>query len=84
MLYAAFRNPKTKPHPGSPPRTNSMTDDLATESSHVSSTISVLVIDDDPALVRMLKFVLTDHGFSVQTAAGGREATELFGREPLC
>ena len=55
-----------------------MTDALA---GSCSSPISVLLIDDEPAVVRMLKFVLTDHGFSVQTAAGGKQAVDLYSRD---
>ena len=58
-----------------------MTDDPAAEPGHVSPAVSVLVIDDEAALVRMLKFVLKDHGFSVQTATSGKQALELYGRE---
>ncbi len=38
----------------------------------------VLVVDDDPALVRLVKRALTDVGHHVVTAANGQEALRLF------
>jgi two-component system response regulator PrrA len=37
---------------------------------------NVLIIDDDTALVRMLRLTLRDGGFDVASASNGREALE--------
>lgn len=41
---------------------------------------TVLVVDDDPAIRKMLNEVLTLEGIPVETAADGREALELLAR----
>jgi CheY-like chemotaxis protein len=38
--------------------------------------VSVLVVDDDAALLRLLRLSLQDSGFEVQTATNGQEALE--------
>jgi CheY-like chemotaxis protein len=40
----------------------------------------ILVVDDEPAILRMLEVFLSHHGFAVQLAGSGREAVELFQR----
>jgi two-component system KDP operon response regulator KdpE len=40
----------------------------------------ILVIEDEPAIVRALKANLGAHGFQVETAASGAEAVESYGR----
>jgi CheY-like chemotaxis protein len=42
----------------------------------------VLVVDDEPAVLRLLEFALRRRGFDVTTAAGGAQAVELFRRRP--
>jgi EAL domain-containing protein (putative c-di-GMP-specific phosphodiesterase class I)/CheY-like chemotaxis protein len=37
----------------------------------------ILLVDDDPALIRAFKAALTRHGLTVDTASNGREATVL-------
>ena len=36
----------------------------------------ILIVDDDPALVRMLRLTLRDGGYNVSSAANGQEALE--------
>ena len=38
----------------------------------------VLVVDDEPFLLRMLELALPAHGLAVRTAAGGRQALDLY------
>jgi DNA-binding response OmpR family regulator len=42
----------------------------------------ILVVDDDPDMVELLRLALTDAGFSVRTAANGREALRKAQRSP--
>jgi DNA-binding response OmpR family regulator len=44
--------------------------------------MKILVVDDDPDIVRLLKYFLEAKGRQVQTASTGAEALELFKREP--
>jgi DNA-binding response OmpR family regulator len=44
--------------------------------------MKILVVDDDPDIVRLLKYFLEAKGRQVQTAFTGAEALELFKREP--
>ncbi|RME48766.1 MAG: DNA-binding response regulator [Caldilineae bacterium] len=43
---------------------------------------TILVVDDDPKLLKMVRRTLTYEGFAVQTAANGREALEAIARRP--
>ncbi len=43
---------------------------------------SVLVVDDDPGVLRWLHLVLTEAGFEVTQAADGREAELLYREHP--
>jgi DNA-binding response OmpR family regulator len=43
--------------------------------------MKILVVDDDPDIVRLLKYFLEAKGRQVQTASTGAEALELFKRE---
>ena len=43
----------------------------------------VLVVDDDPGIIRMLQVTLQRRGFGVLTASSGREALEVVAREPV-
>jgi two-component system response regulator HydG len=43
---------------------------------------SVLIVDDSADMVATLARYLGDHGWQVQTATGGAEALERFGRDP--
>jgi two-component system KDP operon response regulator KdpE len=45
-----------------------------------ASPLRILVVDDEPAIVRFLRTGLSGHGFSVLTAATGRAALELLDR----
>lgn len=46
------------------------------EHQNDASGSTVLVVDDDAALTRLLRLVLRDGGFEVRTAMNGREALE--------
>jgi CheY-like chemotaxis protein len=43
---------------------------------------SILVVDDDPTAVTLLKRILTEGGFHVETAKSGFECLEVFRRHP--
>jgi DNA-binding response OmpR family regulator len=43
--------------------------------------VSVLVVDDDAALLRLLRVSLRDSGFDVRTAMNGEEALEQVGAQ---
>jgi two-component system response regulator AtoC len=45
----------------------------------VATKTTVLVVDDDPAAYRLLREVLAQEGYQVETAASGREALEKAG-----
>ncbi len=58
--------------------------DVAAEStSHPDPAARVLVVDDDPAAVRLLEVLLADASFSFKTAASGEEALVALQREPF-
>lgn len=42
----------------------------------------ILVVDDEPNIVRSLDFLMTRAGFAVQVARDGREALEALDRDP--
>jgi DNA-binding response OmpR family regulator len=42
----------------------------------------ILVVDDDPDMVELVRLALTDAGFSVRTAANGQEALRKARRSP--
>lgn len=43
----------------------------------------ILIVDDDPSIVRMLRLTLATSGFDVRTASDGGEALRLLRQEPL-
>ncbi len=43
---------------------------------------TILVVDDDPKLLKMVRRTLTYEGFAVQTASNGQEALEAIARRP--
>jgi DNA-binding response OmpR family regulator len=45
--------------------------------------LSVLVVDDEPALMSVLATVLQDEGFTVRTAANGAEALTVHQQQPV-
>ena len=45
-------------------------------------TWTVLVVDDNPQILRSASIILRADGFEVQTASNGREAVEMFVRSP--
>lgn len=51
---------------------------LREKDNSVSRQLSVLVVDDEPSLLKMLDLALRQAGFSVLLAASGREAIELY------
>jgi DNA-binding response OmpR family regulator len=42
----------------------------------------VLIVDDDPDIVRLVRYNLSHSGYDVQSAASGREALELVEKQP--
>jgi CheY-like chemotaxis protein len=42
----------------------------------------ILVVDDEPALVRSISYALEREGFDVLSAADGKEALDVFAAEP--
>ncbi len=44
--------------------------------------LSVLLVDDDPAQLLLLRMLLEQQGYGVRTASNGREALEMLAREP--
>lgn len=43
----------------------------------------ILIVDDEPDVLKTLKTILTNEGFQVRTALSGREAIEIFKAEPF-
>src|SRR4051812_4502119 len=41
------------------------------------STVKILMVDDDPSLVKMISFLLKDEGYDVISAGTGQEALQL-------
>ena len=44
---------------------------------------TILIVDDDPALVEMLTFMLGRGGFQTRAAYDGTRALEILGAEPI-
>ena len=44
---------------------------------------SILLIDDDDSLRRVIEFSLVEAGYKVQAAASGEEGLRLFGKDLL-
>ncbi|MDR3516102.1 MAG: response regulator transcription factor [Azospirillaceae bacterium] len=65
----------------SPPATPQVTDPTAIATS-AAGTATVLVVDDDPSLRRMLRTGLAAEGYAVIEAASGTEALQQLGAEP--
>jgi two-component system response regulator GlrR len=49
----------------------------------IKKSASLLLVDDDPSLLKLLGMRLTSEGFTVQTAASGPEALRLLQREKI-
>jgi len=49
----------------------------------MSETISILVVDDNPAMAESLADILEAKGFSVSKAASGAEALEILRERPI-
>jgi two-component system KDP operon response regulator KdpE len=48
-----------------------------------AAPLPILVVDDEPAILRFLRTGLTSHGYTVLTAGNGRTALELLEREKV-
>ena len=48
----------------------------------VPGTETILVIDDEPMVVRLTSAMLSRHGYTVVTAGSGTEAVNLFKNRP--
>lgn len=46
-------------------------------------TKTILVVDDEPAIVNLLKQAFTRDGYRVKTAQSGEEAVDLLEKEPI-
>jgi CheY-like chemotaxis protein len=46
-----------------------------------ASPLSILVVDDEPMMLRFLGQLLPEHGHTVSTADGGKEALRIFGQQ---
>jgi DNA-binding response OmpR family regulator len=55
---------------------------MSENGSRYPSVSKVLVLDDDNALLRLLRLTLTSEGFEVITASNGLEGLEKVDREP--
>jgi len=49
----------------------------------MSETISILVVDDNPAMATALADILEVKGFAVDTATSGAEALEILRKQPV-
>ena len=49
----------------------------------MSDTLSILVVDDNPSMVRSLGDILDIKGFEVQTAGSGAEALMILRDHPV-
>ena len=50
---------------------------MGAPTDEVQRNVSALVVDDDPESREMIAAILTNAGYSIETAADGREALEL-------
>jgi putative two-component system response regulator len=50
--------------------------------SSINDAVTVLVVEDDPAMLVALRDILEGAGYNVSTAANGKKALEVFGQEP--
>ena len=41
----------------------------------------ILIVDDEPTVIKLVKFLLEKHGFEVCTACGGQESIEIAEKE---
>ena len=53
-----------------------------TESHPTSQKASLLIVDDEESLLRLISSFLKDNDYQVRTAGGGREALSLFSSDP--
>lgn len=52
---------------------------VSEETVKASSAGRILVVDDEPAIVRLMEYVLDRQGYTVKTAADGEEALRVVG-----
>lgn len=79
--YPIHRQPVSLGYDPSVPPANYFTAPAAESAAAVAT--QVLVVEDDPALLRLLIMVLQKEGFGVFGAASGEEALRLFGNHPF-
>src|SRR5436853_2995113 len=46
-----------------------------------ASSMKILMVDDDPSLVKILSFLLKDEGYEVVTATTGPDALQILGQQ---
>jgi two-component system response regulator MprA len=49
----------------------------------MGSPATILVVDDEPSVLRYMRTLLEVEDYKVETAANGREAVERIGKEPV-
>src|SRR4051812_20424651 len=52
-----------------------------TRSQKGGATMKILMVDDDPSLVKIISFLLKDEGYDVVTAGTGPEALQILGQQ---
>lgn len=62
--------------------TNSGDPQLAGEAGATDKTATVLIVDDDPAMIASTRALLEDAGYQVLVARHGEEALEVFRPDP--
>lgn len=45
--------------------------------------MQILVVDDDPVVLRLVSLTLSDEGYQVRTASDGVEAVQVAARDPI-
>ncbi|HUJ75350.1 MAG TPA: response regulator, partial [bacterium] len=55
---------------------------LPTHTAGAPEEAHVLVVDDDPDILRVVRFYLAKHHYHIETAENGREALEVLARNP--
>jgi CheY-like chemotaxis protein len=49
----------------------------------VNKTINILIVDDDPMVVRLFTLILSREGYVVHGATSGAQALALLGKQPI-
>jgi len=49
----------------------------------MTRSVSILIVDDNPAMAKTTADILAAHGYTVQTAASGHQALDILSREKI-